>query len=126
MRRWTIRDRDYRLNPAIIQRSEETFVEVSSPGDHFEFPGGFAVLKNPGAESDYALNLAATRIQEEEARFDVFNGNSVRASVSPQARGSRSSVFRSRSRKNGSPFEEEKGLSDNFGDLLGNRGGLHR
>jgi hypothetical protein len=47
-RRWAIRDRDYRLNPAIIQRSAATFVEVSSPGDHFEFPGGFAVLKNPG------------------------------------------------------------------------------
>ena len=85
-RRWAIRDRDYRLNPAIIQRSAATFVEVSSPGDHFEFPGGFAVLKNPGAESDYALTLAGTRIQEEEARFDVFNGNSVRASFAAGTR----------------------------------------
>jgi type VI secretion system VgrG family protein len=86
LQRWAIRDRDYRLNPAIIQRSEGAFVEASTPGDHFEFPGGFAVLKNPGEECDYALKLATARIEEEEAHFDVFNGNSIRATFAAGTR----------------------------------------
>jgi type VI secretion system VgrG family protein len=87
MRRWVNRDRDYRLNPAIIQRWEETMIqEVSTQCEHFEFPGGFAVLAKPGAESDYADNLALIRIQEEETRFDVFSGNSIRVSFSAGTR----------------------------------------
>ena len=81
---------------------------MSSPGDHFEFPGGFAVLKNPGAESDYAPNLAGTRIQEEESRASTFSTATACALHSPQGRGSRSYGVPSRSRKKGSPFEEEK------------------
>ena len=81
IRRWTNRDRDYRSNPAITQRIEETVipeVKKATQGDHFEFPGGFAILTSAGDESDYADNLARIRVQEEESRFDVFSGNSLR------------------------------------------------
>jgi type VI secretion system VgrG family protein len=108
MRRWTTRDRDYRLNPAIIQRSEETpFPELSTGGDHFEFPGGFATLKDSGAESDYASSLALNRIQEQETRLDVFNGNSVRASF---AAGTRIRIIKVPEQKQEEriTFEEEK------------------
>ncbi len=87
LRKWINCDRDYRLNPAVIQRSEETVIpEVSAQGEHFEFPGGSAVLSSPGSESDYADNLARVRIQEEETRFDVFSGNSVRATFAAGTR----------------------------------------
>ena len=89
IRKWTNRDRDYRINPPVIQQSEETVipeVQKATQGDHFEFPGGFAVLTSPGDESDYAHNLARTRVQEEETRFDVFSGNSVRVTFAAGTR----------------------------------------
>jgi type VI secretion system VgrG family protein len=89
IRKWTNRDRDYRINPPVTQQSEETVipeVRKSTQGDHFEFPGGFAVLTSPGDESDYAHNLARIRVQEEETRFDVFSGNSVRATFAAGTR----------------------------------------
>jgi Rhs element Vgr protein len=107
MRRWTIRDRDYRLNPAIIQRQDETMdPAVSSGGDHLEFPSGFAVLKDPGAESDYASTLATNRMQEQESRFEVFNGNSVRASF---AAGTRIKIIGAPEQKQGERITFEEG-----------------
>ncbi len=44
------------------------------------------MLKDPGAESNYASSLALNRIQEQETRLDVFNGNSVRASFAAGTR----------------------------------------
>lgn len=86
LRRWTVRDREYRLNPPVTEKSEDTIVpEIAraTQGDHYEFAGGFAVLTMPGQESQYASMLARTRVEEEEARFDVFSGNTVRVTFSP-------------------------------------------
>ena len=69
-----------------VGRDRDSRGAKSTQGDHFEFPGGFAVLTSPGDESDYAHNLARTRVQEEETRFDVFSGNSVRATFAAGTR----------------------------------------
>ncbi len=84
LKRWTSRDRDYRLNPPVYQKSEETVladVARSTEGDHVQYPGGTAVLVTPGEESAYAQILLLTRLQEDEARFEVFHGNTTRVTL---------------------------------------------
>ncbi|MBU6498466.1 MAG: type VI secretion system tip protein VgrG [Rhodospirillales bacterium] len=81
LRRWTFRDREYRNNPALIEKTKETViaeVKGGGQGDQFAYPGGFAVLSGPGGTASYADMLAQTRIEEEETRYEVFSGNSVR------------------------------------------------
>lgn len=89
LRVWTYRDREYRSNPPLVEDSEETVipeVKISTQGDHFQYPGDFAVLSDPGGTSDYAKRLVRIRVQEEETRFDIFTGNSVRVPFRPGTR----------------------------------------
>jgi Rhs element Vgr protein len=89
LRRFTYRDREYRRNSAVMEETEATVipeVKAATQGDHFEYPGAFAVLSDPAQTSAYATSLVRTRMQEEETRYDVFSGNTVRVAFAAGTR----------------------------------------
>ncbi|WP_458094506.1 type VI secretion system Vgr family protein [Roseomonas sp. WA12] len=89
LRSFTYRDREYRRNPALAEKTEKTIipeVAASTQGDHFEHPGAFAVLSDPSNASAYGASLVRIRMQEEETRFEAFSGNSVRVALAAGTR----------------------------------------
>lgn len=90
---WVYRDREYRNTPALSEDSRETVipeVKAALQGEQFVYPGGYATLTTQGQTANYVKGLVRTRMEEEETRYDTFNGSSINV---PFAAGTRIKII---------------------------------